>query len=94
MEIADAISEIQSSELDRADQRKLRRLLFNNQHLLLACVPGDVVPFLHDELMLLLLRRYIHMLSSLLAAYAAAFFMPLKLPVARTQAQLLILTFS
>ena len=57
-----AISEIEGCDLDPATKRQLRLLLVNKPHLLVACVPGDVVQTLQEALQE-------GMLSSLLAAY-------------------------
>ena len=50
MDAKAAISEIESSDLERTAKRQLRRFLANNAHLLVACVPGDVVSTLQEEL--------------------------------------------
>ena len=82
-----AMSEIGRSNLDDTAKRELRLLLANQTHLLVACVPGDVVPTLQTEL-----RK--GMFSSLLAVYAAALFKMVRLPAAGTQVPLQSLTFT
>lgn len=45
-----AIGEIERSALDKVAKRHLRLFLANNAHLLPACVPGDVVATLQEEM--------------------------------------------
>ena len=80
MDAKAAISEIESSDLERTLKWQLRRFLANNTHLLVACVPGDVVSTLQEELQQ-------GMLSSFLDAYAATCFLLVRLPAAGTQSK-------